>query len=92
MSEVRTHLPGRGLRVFLPCLSLELHFDYHSKLFSNLFYILLLIYYFKIFSKVVQMIKNLPTMQKTWAGSLGWEDSLEKGMAVHYSIFAWRIP
>ena len=31
-------------------------------------------------------------MQETWVRSLGWEDSLEKGMATHSSIFAWRIP
>ena len=31
-------------------------------------------------------------MQETWVQSLGWEDSLEKGMATHSSILAWRIP
>ena len=35
--------------------------------------------------------KNLPEVQKTWIQSLGWEDSLEKGMASHFSILAWRI-
>ena len=43
-------------------------------------------------SPVVQMIKNLPAMQETWVRSLGWEDLLEKGMATHSSILAWRIP
>ena len=38
------------------------------------------------------MIKNLPAMQETWVRSLGWEDLLEKGMATHSSILAWRIP
>ena len=38
------------------------------------------------------MVKNLPAMQKTWVRSLGQEDPLEKGMATHSSIFAWRIP
>ena len=38
------------------------------------------------------MIKNLLAMQETWVPSLGWEDSLEKGMAIHSSILAWRIP
>ena len=38
------------------------------------------------------MVKNLPAMQETWVGSLGWEDLLEKEMATHYSILAWRIP
>ena len=39
-----------------------------------------------------QMVKNLPVIQETWVQSLGWEDSLEKGMATHSSILAWRIP
>ena len=39
-----------------------------------------------------QMVKNLPAMQKTQVPSLGWEDLLEKGMATHSSILAWRIP
>ena len=41
---------------------------------------------------MAQMIKNLVAMQETWVQSLGWEDPLEKGMATHPSIFAWRIP
>ena len=39
-------------------------------------------------SLVAQMVKNLPAMQETWVRSLGWEDALEKEMA----ILAWRIP
>ena len=38
------------------------------------------------------MVKNLPAMQETWVRSLGREDPLEKGMATHSSILAWRIP
>ena len=34
---------------------------------------------------------DLPAMQETWAGSLGWEDPLEEGMATHSSILAWKI-
>ena len=41
---------------------------------------------------VAQMVKNLPVMQKTWVWSLGWKDLLEKEMAIHSSILAWRIP
>ena len=37
------------------------------------------------------MVKNLPAMQETVVQSLGWKDSLEKGMATHSSILAWRI-
>jgi len=41
---------------------------------------------------VAQTVKNPPAMQETWGRSLGWEDPLEKGMATHSSILAWRIP
>ena len=41
---------------------------------------------------VAQTVKDLPVMQKTWVLSLGWEVPLEKGMAIHSSILAWRIP
>ena len=43
-------------------------------------------------SLVAQLVKNLPAMWETWVQSLGWEDSLEEGMATHSSILAWRIP
>ena len=43
-------------------------------------------------SLVARTVKNLPTMQETWVGLLGWEDPLEEGMAIHSSILAWRIP
>ena len=43
-------------------------------------------------SLVAQMVKNLPAIQETWAWFLGQEDPLEKGMATHSSILAWRIP
>ena len=41
---------------------------------------------------VAQMVKRQPTMQETQVQSLGWEDLLEKEMATHSSIFAWKIP
>ena len=41
---------------------------------------------------VAQMVKNLLAMQEIWVPSLGWEDRLEKGIAIHSSILAWRIP
>ena len=40
---------------------------------------------------MAQTLKNLPVMQKTWVRSLGQEDPLEKEMATHSSILAWRI-
>ena len=41
---------------------------------------------------MTQTVKNLPAMQKTQVQSLGQEDPLEKGMAIHSSMLAWRIP
>ena len=38
------------------------------------------------------MVKNPPAMQETWVQDLGWEDTLDKGLATHSSILAWRIP
>ena len=43
-------------------------------------------------SLVAQRLKRLPATQETWVQSLGWEDPLEKEMATHSSILAWRIP
>ena len=42
-------------------------------------------------SLVSQLVKNLPAVQETWVQSLGWEDPLEKEMATHSSILAWKI-
>ena len=41
---------------------------------------------------MAQMVTNPPAMQETQVQSPGWEDPLEKGMATHASILAWRIP
>ena len=41
---------------------------------------------------LAQMVKNFPAMWETWVRSLGWKDPLEKGMATHSRILAWRIP
>ena len=38
------------------------------------------------------MVKNLPAMQEIQVRFLGWDDPLEKGIATHFSILAWRIP
>ena len=43
-------------------------------------------------SLIAQSVKHLPAMQETWVRFLGWEDPLEKEMATHSSILAWRIP
>ena len=41
---------------------------------------------------IAQLVKNPPEMWEIWVQSLGWEDPLEEGMAIHSSILAWRIP
>ena len=43
-------------------------------------------------SLVAQTVKRLSAMQEIWVRSLGWEDPLEKEMAAHSSILAWKIP
>ena len=43
-------------------------------------------------SMMVQMVKNVPAVQKTRVQFRGWDDPLEKGMATHSSILAWRNP
>ena len=43
-------------------------------------------------SLVAQIVKNLPAMQETQIQSLGWEDPLEKELATHSSVLAWRSP
>ena len=43
-------------------------------------------------SLVAQTVKCLPTIPETWVQSLGWEDLLEKEMATHSSILAWKVP
>ena len=42
--------------------------------------------------QVDQTVKNFPAMKETWFQSLGQEDPLEKGMATHFIILAWRVP
>ena len=41
---------------------------------------------------MAQTVKNLPAVRETWVRSLGWEDSVEEGMATHSSDLAWRVP
>ena len=43
-------------------------------------------------SQVARLVKSLSAMRETWVQSLGWEDPLEKEVATHSSILAWRIP
>ena len=67
---------------------------YSSVHFSPMKIYLLVVLFLDIYwaSLVAQMVKNPPAMHETWVQSLGWEDPLEKEMATHSSILAWRIP
>ena len=59
---------------------------------SDQFILVCLVLSYKWSSLVAQRVKHLPAMQETGVQSLGWEDPLEKEMATHSGILAWRIP
>ena len=61
-----------------------------SKFHLTLQYIIFYLYILSFL--VAQRLKRLPPMRETWVRSLGREDTLEKEMAIHSSILAWRIP
>ena len=79
VSQIRVRIQYVRLRVFS---SIGIHFGLLQQLGS------LRIRDFP----VAQMVMNLPARQETRVRSLGWEVPLEKGMAIHSSILAWRIP
>ena len=59
----------------------------------NFFFLFLLfVSWFLQTPLMAQTVKHLPTIWETQVQSLGWEDLLEKEMATHSSIFAWKIP
>ena len=66
--------------------NIYLHILYNIYLY-NIYYI----YYINIYL-VAQMVKHLPAMWETQVQFLGWEDPLEKEMAIHASSLAWKIP
>ena len=68
----------------IKCFVLEMNRD-HSVVFE------IAPTYCILASLVAQLVKNLPAMRETWVRSMGWEDSLEKRMATHSNILAWRI-
>jgi len=72
-------------------LSIGFGFQAHLKIQFLLYQILDLCSLFWA-SLVAQTVKNLPALQETWVQFLGQENPLEKGMATHSSIVAWRIP
>ena len=79
---------------------MELHSMQHLKSVVFLFSLIcvapcissLLLFAVEQYSLIAQSVKNLPPMQETWVQFLGQEDPLEKQMAIHSSILAWKIP
>jgi len=83
----------------LPCfilhVALEISSQGHIPLYSTIFFFLRVIHTpvpFLCYALIAQSVKNLTAMQKTRVPFLGQEDPLEKEMATHSSILAWRIP
>ena len=68
------------------CIYMSYHIFFNSSIDGDL------TIWSKWTSLVAQMVKRLPTMWDTWVQTLGWEDLLEKEMAPHSSILAWKIP
>ena len=80
------------LKSLLQHHSLKASILWHSAFFSCLVLFFIYVYGGSGISVVAQMVKCLPTMWETWVQSLGREDLLEKEMATHSSILAWKIP
>ena len=55
-------------------------------------WLLICILYHTLTSLVAQTVKRLSTVRETWVRALGWEDPLEKEMAIHSTTIAWKIP
>ena len=82
-----TENPKDSIRKLLELISEIAKLQYTKSIHRNYLH-----FYILGASLVAQLVKNLPTMQETWVQFLGWEKPLEKEMATHSSILAWRIP
>ena len=76
------------------CLSIHPCLSFVTAILMGItwYHIVVLICNFLLTSLVAQTVKCLSTMQETWVRSLGWEDPLEKEMAIHSRTIAWKIP
>ena len=99
-----TTLTSLHFILFLQYINFFIHISSHLSIFNGfcllchlwksiLHYKIIKIFIYRSLraSLVAQLVKNPPAMQETWIRSLGREDPLEKGMATHSSILAWRI-
>ena len=91
LDDSNAQWPGTAIRPLLYTVRLRCQYGSHwphgyLHLFSFSFF-----FYFVLEAFLVaQMVKNPPAKQETWVWSLAWEDPLEKGMATHSSLLAWR--
>ena len=69
-----------GLSLGFQSCSIDLYFCFCASILLSLGFL------------VAQLVKNPPAMRESWVQSLSWEEPLEKGMATHSSILAWKIP
>ena len=83
-SKLRKNFQEMGMPDHLICLLRDLYVDQEATIRTG--------HGTVDWFQVAQRLKRLPPMQETWVQSLGWEDPLEKEMATHSSILAWRIP
>ena len=82
LSQIYCFLPSVGMFLASVCLTL----------ISSLVCLSFCLIEVFVASLVAEKVRNLPAIQETQVQSLGPEDPLEKGMATHFSILAWRIP
>ena len=90
--DEKMHPQSKGVSIS-PVTRWQLGFKGDTKYFWSFFFFNL--FYWRIVnlaSLVPQMVKNPPAMEEAWVRSLGQEDPLEKGMATHSTILAWRVP
>ena len=78
--------------VFLNIFNTNFINFFHLRAYNRLYCLYIDLYFVSLVAQMVQIVKNMSTMQESQFRSLGWEDPLEKEMATHFSIFAWRIP
>ena len=78
----------------LPCWHVHMYVCVCVYIYVYIYDMFIFTHTFTVFgvSLVAQMVENLPAVQKTWVRSLVWEDPLEKEIAAHSSVLAWRIP
>ena len=84
---------AQGIRLMEPHIHAYYYIVYYNYLqLHSYMWLIMHKYIIQWSSLVAQTVKNLPAMQEAQVWSLGRENPLEKGMATHYTILAWKIP